>query len=100
MRVVVLFGGRSVEREVSRISARAIVGALDPARYEVIPIAVGRDGSFLRAAESARLLASGRVPEKYRVGASELAPAGALVPSEIAPGTSRRRLPDHARHDG
>jgi len=85
-RVVVLFGGRSVEREVSRLSARTIVGALDPAQYEVIPVALGRDGSFLPAAESARLLASGPVPEKYRAGAGEAAPAGALVPAEIAPG--------------
>jgi D-alanine-D-alanine ligase len=86
--VVVLFGGRSVEREVSRLSARTIVGALDPARYEVIPIAVGRDGSFLPAAESARLLASGPVPEKYRVGAAESPPssAGTIVPVEISPG--------------
>ncbi len=48
-RVVVLFGGQSVEREVSRISARTIAGALDPSRYEVVPLAVGEDGRFLPA---------------------------------------------------
>ena len=84
-RVVVLFGGRSVEREVSRISARTICGALDPARYEVVPLAVGRDGRFLPAAESAKLLAAGAVPERYRV--AEAAPATLqVVPAEIAPG--------------
>jgi D-alanine-D-alanine ligase len=85
IRVVVLFGGRSVEREVSRISARTICGALDPARYEVIPFSVGRDGRFLPAAESAKLLAAGVVPERFR--AAESPPAGAaLVPAEIGPG--------------
>jgi D-alanine-D-alanine ligase len=83
--VVVLFGGRSVEREVSRISARMISGALDPQKYEVLPLAVDVAGRFLTGADSARLLTSGPVPEKYRAGQ---APAGsrALVPAEIGPG--------------
>ncbi|HEY1251554.1 MAG TPA: D-alanine--D-alanine ligase family protein [Thermoanaerobaculia bacterium] len=84
-RVVVLFGGRSVEREVSRISARTICGALDPARYEVIPMAVGRDGRFLPAAESSRMLSEGAVPERFRAAEADGVP-GALVPVEIAPG--------------
>ena len=82
-RVAVLYGGRSVEREVSRISARTIVSALDPARYEVIPLAVGEDGRFLAPEESAKLLATGAVPKRFRGGAG----AGqSLVPAEIAPG--------------
>ena len=86
-RVVVLFGGRSVEREVSRISARTIVGALDPDRYDVVPLAVGPDGHFLPAGESRRLLASGPVPEKFRRPGSEeeTIDARALVPAEITP---------------
>ncbi len=87
LRVVVLFGGRSVEREVSRLSARKIVGSLDPARYEVVSLAAGPDGRFLTAAGSARLLADGPVPERYRE-AEPASPAesGALVPAEIGPG--------------
>ncbi len=84
-RVVVLFGGRSVEREVSRISARTICGALDASRYEVIPLAVGRDGRFLAAAESAKMLSEGPVPERYRLpqsGSETLQ----IVPVEIGPG--------------
>ena len=82
-RVAVLYGGRSVEREVSRVSARTIVSSLDPSRYDVIALAVGEDGRFLAPEESAKLLASGVVPEKFRRGewAGE-----ALVPPEIAPG--------------
>jgi D-alanine-D-alanine ligase len=85
-RVVVLFGGRSVEREVSRLSARTIAGALDPSRYDVIPIAVGPDGRFLTASESRRLLTSGPVPEKFRIGESGSGTVEqAIVPAEIAP---------------
>jgi len=87
LRVVVLFGGRSVEREVSRISARTIVGALDPSKYDVVPLAVGPDGHFLPAADSRRLLAAGSVPEKFRRPGSdeETLDSRALVPAEITP---------------
>ncbi|HSS44676.1 MAG TPA: D-alanine--D-alanine ligase family protein, partial [Thermoanaerobaculia bacterium] len=86
-RVVVLFGGRSVEREVSKVSARAIVQALDPAKYEVVPLAVGPDGRFLSATTSAALLSEKNVPEKF-LGADETRPARseAVVPAEISRG--------------
>ena len=89
LRVVVLFGGKSVEREVSRISARTIAGGLDPARYEVIPVAIGKDGRFLPASESARLL-EGKPPARFLGGKKGAEPragaGGALVPAEIGPG--------------
>lgn len=77
-----------MEREVSRISARAIVAGLDPARYDVVPLGVSEDGRFLSAAESAQRLASGSVPEKFRVsdGPDSAGGSGPLVPSEIGPG--------------
>jgi D-alanine-D-alanine ligase len=40
-RVLILYGGRSAEHEISIISARFIVSSLDPARYE--PVLVGID---------------------------------------------------------
>jgi len=83
LRVVVLYGGRSVEREVSRVSARTIVGALDRSKYDVVPLAVGEDGRFLSAADSAKLLAEGPVPEKFRGSEGS---TQALVPVEISPG--------------
>jgi D-alanine-D-alanine ligase len=87
LRVVVLFGGRSVEREVSRISARTIVGALDPGKYDVVALAIGPDGRFLGAGESKRLLSAGPVPDKFRrPGADEdTVDARSLVPAEITP---------------
>lgn len=86
-RVVVVFGGRSVEREVSRISARTIVGALDPSRYDVVALAIGADGRFLPASDSAHLLFSGDIPERFRVGEGDAGGVSQeVVPSEIAPG--------------
>jgi D-alanine-D-alanine ligase len=45
-RVVVLFGGRSAEHEISVISARSVLAALDPERYEAIPIGVTKLGRW------------------------------------------------------
>ncbi len=84
LRVVVLFGGKSVERDVSRISARTIAAGLDPERYEVIPIALGPDGRFLAPAASAHLL-EGAPPERFQ-GTAETPATEALVPAEIGPG--------------
>src|SRR5712691_4806594 len=47
LRVALLFGGRSAEHEVSLLSAGNVFRALDPARYEVVPIAVTRGGSWV-----------------------------------------------------
>ena len=56
IRVLVLFGGRSSEHEVSIRSASSIIAALDSARYEAIPMAIERSGRWLDPVESARLL--------------------------------------------
>jgi D-alanine-D-alanine ligase len=45
-RVVVLFGGRSAEHEISVISARSVLDALDPKRVEAISIGVTKDGRW------------------------------------------------------
>jgi D-alanine-D-alanine ligase len=55
LRVAVIFGGRSVEHEVSLVSAKAIMAALDPARYEVLPILVKHDGDWERRGATALL---------------------------------------------
>lgn len=46
LRVGIVYGGRSVEHEVSIASATSILGALDPSRYEVSLIAIGQDGRW------------------------------------------------------
>ena len=46
MRVAVLAGGRSSEHEISLASAASVAAALDPERYEVRTIEIGRDGRW------------------------------------------------------
>ncbi|MBX5480063.1 MAG: D-alanine--D-alanine ligase A, partial [Pyrinomonas methylaliphatogenes] len=62
LRVGLIFGGRSGEHEVSLRSARAVIQALDGERYEVIPIAIAKDGRWLPPAESWRMLPSASIP--------------------------------------
>jgi D-alanine-D-alanine ligase len=45
-KVGVFFGGRSVEHEISVISALQATAALDPARYETIPIYITKQGRW------------------------------------------------------
>jgi D-alanine-D-alanine ligase len=56
IRLGVIFGGRSGEHEVSLRSARSVIEAADPKKYEVIPIAITKDGRWLSPADSVGLL--------------------------------------------
>jgi len=47
LRVAVVFGGRSSEHSVSCQTARGVLAALDPARYDVVPIGIARDGRWV-----------------------------------------------------
>jgi D-alanine-D-alanine ligase len=45
-RVAVLMGGRSSEHPISLASARSVISALDPERYDVVEVEIGRDGRW------------------------------------------------------
>lgn len=47
LRVGVVFGGRSGEHEVSLMSARSVMEALDPGKYDVVAIGIAKDGHWL-----------------------------------------------------
>src|SRR5690349_15173476 len=63
IRVAVVFGGRSTEHAVSCASAGLILSAIDPDRYEVLPIGIATDGRWvLTSGDPARLaMSSGSV---------------------------------------
>jgi D-alanine-D-alanine ligase len=63
IRVAVLYGGRSSEHGVSVVSAGSVLAALDPQRYEVVPIGITRKGGWV--------LTTGD-PERLRITAREL----------------------------
>ncbi len=59
LRVCVIFGGRSGEHEVSIVSATSVMNALDPAKYEVVPVGITKAGRWIAGAQSVQLLKSG-----------------------------------------
>ncbi|MGI9110595.1 MAG: D-alanine--D-alanine ligase family protein [Gaiellaceae bacterium] len=77
VRVAVLVGGRSSEQEISLASARSVLAALDPDRYEVVEIAIGREGRWELGKASNSLL-QGNVSETLPVLAEAGSPAQAL----------------------
>jgi D-alanine-D-alanine ligase len=89
LRVGVLFGGRSGEHEVSLISAASVIQALDPEKYEAVPIGITKDGRWLVGTAAHKML-----PDILRSGESVMLSAdpnvAALVPvSNSRPGALR-----------
>ncbi len=72
LRVGVLFGGRSSEHEISLRSALTVMSAMDPRRYEIVPIGIDHDGRWYlepnaldilsEAAPNLRALSAGDTP--------------------------------------
>ena len=58
-KVGVVFGGRSVEHEVSLRSARTVAEGLQEAGHEVVPLGIAPDGGWVDAATGAMALAGG-----------------------------------------
>ena len=56
LRIGIIFGGRSGEHEVSLRSARSVIEAIDKSKYEVVPIAITKEGNWLGPAAAAKVL--------------------------------------------
>lgn len=59
LRVGLIFGGRSGEHEISIRSAAAVIEAIDRKKFEVIPIAITKEGKWLAPAAASALLSAG-----------------------------------------
>jgi D-alanine-D-alanine ligase len=68
-RLGVVFGGRSVEHEVSVVSAINVLEAADPNRFEAVPFGVTRDGRWLTPDETRPQLARVDKPYEKRIDA-------------------------------
>jgi D-alanine-D-alanine ligase len=90
-RVAVLFGGRSAEHEISCVSARSVIDALDPETNEVVPIGITRDGSWhLLPGPPALPAETGRMTEI-------VAAAGSAVELAVVSGTTELIAVDGSR---
>jgi D-alanine-D-alanine ligase len=67
LRVMLLFGGQSAEHDVSRVSAVAVARALDPNRYDVVPVAITREGRWHLAERARAALETGQFPSAFDV---------------------------------
>ena len=64
LRVGILFGGRSTEHEVSILSAQSIISAMDPQRFEAVPLYIDKEGRWL-VGDSLKRLVSDTAARKY-----------------------------------
>jgi D-alanine-D-alanine ligase len=91
IRVAILAGGRSSEHDISLASARSVLEALDPERYEAVTVAIGRDGRWeLGPGQSRHAL--GTVPET-RPAETGLVAADKTRPAETLPIATERSVP-------
>src|SRR5579871_1802223 len=86
LRVGILFGGRSGEHEVSLASAASVIRALDPEKYEAVPIGISKDGRWLVGTGAQKML-SDVLKSGERVSLPPDPTAAALVP--LAAGTGQ-----------
>lgn len=83
IRVGVIFGGRSSEHEVSLMSARSVMAAMDKTKYEIIPIGITKMGRWLTSGDPMKQLGAG---EEAPTAGMETRPADEAI--EVAPKSS------------
>ena len=67
LRVAVLFGGRSGEHDVSLMSARSVLAALAPEKYEVTQVGITLDGDWLTGEKALDAFVNGNIASLDRV---------------------------------
>lgn len=78
VRLVVLFGGRSAEHDISCVTAAHVMAAADRRRYEIVPVGITHAGEWIRndkaiaAVEEGRELPSSLAPEGTSVSSTEI----------------------------
>jgi D-alanine-D-alanine ligase len=88
LRIGLVFGGRSGEHEVSIASANAVIANLDRSKYEVVPIGITREGSWLLGIDPPKLLAA----EQFHAGAEEEDPLAQSTAVTLTGDPTIRRL--------
>jgi D-alanine-D-alanine ligase len=78
IRVGVIFGGRSGEHEVSLVSAKSVMDAMDKEKYEIVSIGITKEGRWIASGDPMKALEAGD--------------AGASHPAALLGDPSRRGL--------
>ncbi|HLF29170.1 MAG TPA: D-alanine--D-alanine ligase family protein [Anaerolineae bacterium] len=101
IRVGVIFGGKSGEHEVSLMSAKSIMRAIDKSKYEVVPIGITSAGRWLTRGDPLQALTGGRtsMPQLLESGFALEAEAastadGRVERRELVPGAQSAGIPE------
>ena len=86
LRVAILAGGRSSEHEISLASARSVAAGLAPERYEIVEVAIGRDGTWALQSGQEAVPVAATVTEASRAEA-QAPPAAETLPVPAKSGT-------------
>jgi D-alanine-D-alanine ligase len=75
IRVAVVYGGRSSEHGISVVSAGSVIAALDPAKYEVVPVGITPAGGWvLTDGDASTMQISGRTVPAVGEGTAVVLP--------------------------
>jgi D-alanine-D-alanine ligase len=88
IRLVVLFGGQSAEHDVSCVSARHVVAAADPTRYDIEPIGITREGKWVLAKAAMKALAGAGAGSGLPESLTAAGPAVDALPMLTRPTTA------------
>lgn len=85
IRVAVVYGGRSSEHGVSVVSAGSVIAALDPEKYDVVPVGITPAGQWmLTDASPESLQITGRALPEVEKGTAVVLPADPTSQSLVA----------------
>jgi D-alanine-D-alanine ligase len=85
IRVAVVYGGRSSEHGVSVVSAGSVIAALDPDKYDVVPVGITPSGQWmLTDASPESLQITGRALPEVEKGTAVVLPADPTSQSLVA----------------
>lgn len=87
IKVAVIFGGKSTEHEVSRVSAASVVRNIDKEKYDVVTIGITKEGRWLPYSGSADLIENG----KWEAEARKSLAGGGARSSKLLPGKFHRK---------
>ena len=82
IRLVLVFGGRSAEHEVSCTTAAHVLRAIDHDRYDTLPVGITRDGTWLRSDDAIAALRAGAksLPDHLSATGTAIEPLPAVQP--------------------
>jgi D-alanine-D-alanine ligase len=85
IRVAVVYGGRSSEHGISVVSAGSVIAALDPEKYDVLPVGITPSGQWmLTDASPETLQITGRTLPEVEKGTAVVLPADPTAQSLVA----------------